>query len=167
MEYTWHLSSPLGAITLASDGQSLCGLWFDGQKRFAETLSSAQEEKLLPVFEQTREWLELYFSGKEPGFTPPLRMKGTAFQRTVWEKLLMIPYGETVSYGEIARSIAPVGNALGMSARAVGAAVGRNPISLIIPCHRVIGADGSLTGYAGGIERKQWLLAFERASVKR
>ena len=166
MEYTWHLSSPLGAITLASDGRSLCGLWFDGQNHFAETLSSAYEEKPLPVFEQTKEWLELYFSGKVPGFTPPLRMKGTAFQRAVWERLLTIPYGETVTYGEIARSIAHAGDASGMSARAVGAAVGRSTISLIIPCHRVIGSDGSLTGYAGGIERKQWLLAFERASVK-
>ena len=166
MEYSFRYKSPLGAILLASDGEALCGLWFEGQKHCAETLSSAHEEKALPVFEQTAEWLSVYFSGKEPGFTPPLRLEGTAFQRAVWEKLLEIPYGQTMTYGEIARSVTRDTNAPGMSARAVGAAVGRNPISLIVPCHRVIGADGSLTGYAGGIERKRWLLALERTAVK-
>ena len=128
MDYTWKLSSPLGEITLASDGRSLCGLWFDGQKHFAETLSSAHEEKALPVFEQTKEWLELYFSGREPDFTPPLRMNGTAFQWAVWGKLLEIPYGKTVTYGEIAKSIAKEWDMPGMSARAFGAAVGREVV---------------------------------------
>ena len=166
MEYIWHYLSPLGEILLAGDGYALCGLWFNGQKHFAETLSPVHPEKRLPVFEQTTEWLDLYFSGKDPGFTPPLAMRGTEFQRAVWERLLEIPYGETMTYGEIARSVAQGKDTPGMSARAVGGAVGRNAISLIVPCHRVIGADGRLTGYAGGIERQRWLLAHERASVK-
>ncbi len=164
MDYTWRLASPLGGITLASDGEALCGLWFDGQKYFAGTLSQEHAELPLPVFDRTAEWLELYFSGKDPGFTPLLRMRGSAFQCAVWNRLLEIPYGQSVTYGELARRIASDRNVLHMSARAVGAAVGRNAISLIIPCHRVVGADGSLTGYAGGLERKQWLLSFERAN---
>ena len=119
MEYIWHADSPLGELLLASDGATLCGLWFEGQKHYAETLSPAHEEMLLPVFEQTVTWLELYFSGKVPGFTPPLQMKGTPFQRSVWERLLQIPFGETVSYGEIAQSIAQDRKLPGMSARAV------------------------------------------------
>ncbi len=164
MDYTWRLASPLGGITLASDGDALCGLWFDGQKYFAGTLSQEHAEKPLPVFDRTVEWLELYFSGKDPSFTPPLQMRGSAFQCAVWNRLLEIPYGQSVTYGELARRIASDKNIPHMSARAVGAAVGRNAISLIIPCHRVVGADGSLTGYAGGLERKQWLLSFERAN---
>ena len=157
MDYTRHYVSPLGGITLASDGERLTGLWFDGQKYFASTLAAESEEKNLPVFEETARWLERYFSGKQPDFTPPLCLRGTAFRRTVWEALLKIPYGQTVTYGDITRR-------LGLSplyARAVGSAVGRNPISVIVPCHRVIGADGSLTGYAGGTDRKRRLLSLE------
>ena len=162
MEYTYHYLSPLGGVTLASDGESLTGLWFDGQKYFASTLDAEHEEKSLPVFSQAERWLALYFSGKQPDFTPPLNARGTAFRRAVWDALLKIPYGQTVTYGDITRQL---GLSL-MYARAVGSAVGRNPISVIIPCHRVIGADGSLTGYAGGIEKKARLLALERAAAE-
>ena len=158
MDYTHAYLSPLGGITLASDGEALTGLWFDGQKHFGSTLEESHTEKRLPVFEQADRWLDTYFSGKAPDFTPPLRPRGTAFQKAVWRCLLEIPYGRTVSYGEIAASLGlPSG-----AARAVGGAVGRNPISLMIPCHRVLGANGNLTGYAGGVDRKKRLLELER-----
>ena len=162
MEYTQVYDSPLGRITLASDGEALTGLWFDGQKHYASTLEKEHREKALPVFKQAERWLDLYFAGERPDFTPPLRLKGPAFRRAVWELLLTVPRGETVSYGQLAQR-------LGLprtSARAVGGAVGRNPVSLIVPCHRVVGADGSLTGYAGGVERKRWLLELEGAGSK-
>lgn len=162
MEYIHHYKSPLGGITIAGDGDALTGLWFDGQKYFAETLDREYEEKDLPVFAETVRWLDLYFSGKEPDFTPPLRMKTTPFRTVVWEILLTIPYGQTMTYGEIAARIAKKNGVSQMSAQAVGGAVGHNAISLIIPCHRVVGADGSLTGYAGGIDKKEKLLALEQ-----
>ena len=155
MEYTYHYTSPLGGITLASDGEALTGLWFDGQKYFADTLDAEYAEKALPLFGETAKWLDLYFAGIVPDFTPKLSPRGTGFRRRVWDVLLTIPYGHTMTYGEIA-------NALGCrSAQAIGGAVGHNPISLIIPCHRVVGADGSLTGYAGGVDKKRSLLELE------
>ena len=166
MEYIHHYASPLGGITAASDGQALTGLWFDGQKYFVQGLDPVHEEKMLPVFEQTGSWLDIYFSGKDPGFIPPLLMKTTPFRRTVWEILLTIPYGHTMTYGAIAAGIAERKGLPGMSAQAVGGAVGHNAISLIIPCHRVVGADGSLTGYAGGLDKKLKLLALEKADIK-
>ena len=165
MEYTAHYESPLGGITLSSDGEALLGLWFDGQKFFAATLAPDHEERALPVFDLAKRWLEVYFSGRDPGFTPPLRMNGTAFRRAVWEILLTIPFGRTMTYGEIAAELARREGVARMSAQAVGGAVGHNPISLIVPCHRVVGADGSLTGYAGGLERKRRLLALEGADA--
>ena len=165
MEYTYHYTSPLGEITLACDGERLTGLWFENQKYFARTLENEHEEKHLPIFEETCRWLDLYFNGKIPDFTPPLCLKGTPFRRSVWEILLTIPYGETMTYGKIAEIIALRKEIPHMSAQAVGGAVGHNPISLIIPCHRVIGTDGSLTGYAGGLERKRWLLTFEKSVI--
>ena len=153
--------SPLGEIILASDGEALTGLWFAGQKYEGATLAPDHAEKDLPVFDEARRWLDVYFTGKDPGFTPPLKLKGTDFRKTAWEILLTIPYGKTTTYGEIAAQIArETGGSV--SARAVGGAVGHNPISLIVPCHRVVGADGSLTGYAGGIDRKRTLLTMER-----
>ena len=163
MEYTHHYASPLGGITLASDGEALTGLWFDGQKYFAATLDPEHEEKPLPVFAEADRWLAVYFSGRDPGFTPPLNMKTTEFRKAVWELLLTIPFGRTMTYGELAARLAQQMGMEKMSARAVGGAVGHNSISLIIPCHRVIGADGALTGYAGGIERKEKLLRLEAA----
>lgn len=161
MKYTHHYTSPLGGITLASDGEALTGLWFDGQKYFGAGLSEEHKPKELPVFKETDRWLDSYFSGKAPDFTPPLLMKTTPFRRSVWEIMLAIPYGQTMTYKEIAEKIAGQNNLPSMSAQAVGGAVGHNAVSLIIPCHRVIGSDGSLTGYAGGLDKKIWLLKME------
>lgn len=163
MEYTYHYDSPLGRIILASDGEALNGLWFEGQKYFAATLDENHEERMLPIFMRTKEWLDVYFAGKDPGFIPPLSMKTTPFRKDVWEIMLTIPFGQTMTYKEIAEKIAKKKGVPGMSAQAVGGAVGHNAISLIIPCHRVIGTNGSLTGYAGGIDKKEKLLAMERA----
>ena len=165
MVYTWHYDSPLGGITLASDGDALAGLWLDGQHIFADSLEKEREEKLLPVFEDTCRWLDIYFSGKDPGFTPKLSVCTTDFRKRVLEILLTIPYGKTMTYGEIAAQIAREKGLEQMSAQAVGGAVGHNPISLIIPCHRVVGAGGSLTGYAGGIDKKARLLQMEKAKL--
>ncbi len=165
MDWVCHWDTPLGPVTAASDGESLIGLWFDGQRHFAAGLSPERREADLPVFREVRRWLTLYFQGREPDFAPPLAPRGTAFQRAVWELLRAIPYGETVTYGAVAAALA---RETGESAspRAVGGAVGRNPISLLIPCHRVVGAGGSLTGYAGGLDRKRALLALEKSGVK-
>lgn len=165
MNYTTHYDSPLGGITLASDGTVLTGLWFDGQKYFGSTLSADHEPGSLPVFEQTKKWLDIYFSGKAPGFTPPLSVRATPFRKAVWDILLTIPFGGTMTYGEIASMIAAQKGLSHMSAQAVGGAVGHNPISLIIPCHRVVGTDESLTGYAGGTDKKLWLLNMEKAGL--
>ena len=146
---------------MASDGTALNGLWFDDQKYAMATLDPNHTEKDLPVFQTAVRWLNLYFSGRDPGFTPDLCLKTSGFRKSVWEILLSIPYGQTMTYGEIAAVIAQQRGIPHMSAQAVGGAVGHNAISLIIPCHRVIGADGSLTGYAGGIRRKQALLELE------
>ena len=165
MEYTHHYDSPLGGITLASDGEALTGLWFDGQKYFGEALGEEHEIRNLPVFELADKWLDIYFSGKTPDFTPPLSMKTTPFRKAVWEILLTIPYGKTMTYGEIADRIAKQKGFHHMSAQAVGGAVGHNAISLIIPCHRVVGTNGSLTGYAGGIDKKRKLLIMEKVDM--
>ena len=164
MGFIIRYDSPLGAITLASDGFALTGLWFEGQKYFSATLTAEHTERIIPVFEKSIEWLDIYFSGRDPGFSPPLCLKGTDFQNKVWNILLKIPYGKTVTYGQIAEIMVKTGWMVKVSARAVGGAVGRNPVSIIVPCHRVIGADGSLTGYAGGVERKKKLLALEMKS---
>lgn len=161
MEYIHHYESPLGAITMASDGEALIGVWFDGQKYFADCLETEYEKKMLPIFEQADKWLDIYFSGKEPDFTPPLTMKTTEFRKAVWDIMLSIPYGKTMTYGEIADRIAKQRGLQKMSAQAVGGAVGHNSISLIIPCHRVVGTNGSLTGYAGGVGKKVKLLELE------
>lgn len=164
MDYLHHYESPLGGITLASDGAALVGLWFDEKQRFfAASLSKDRTEKPLPVFGQADRWLDLYFSGRDPGFTPPLVMRTTEFRRTVWEIMLTIPYGRTMTYGRIAEIVARERGIPRMSAQAVGGAVGHNAISLIIPCHRVVGAGGALVGYGGGLDRKAALLALEHA----
>lgn len=165
MDYTHHYDSPLGGITIASDGNALTGLWFDGQKYYADTLDKDHEEALLPVFEEADRWLDEYFSGKIPDFTPATIVRGSDFRRRVCRILLEIPYGETRTYGDIAQQIAAERGLSKMSAQAVGGAVGRNPISLIIPCHRVVGANGSLTGYGGGIRRKWKLLELEKVDM--
>ena len=161
MDYNWHYDSPLGGITLASDGEALTGLWFDGQTYFADTMSDDSKKEELPIFVQTCHWLDSYFSGKEPDFTPRLKMNTTPFRKAVWEILLTIPFGKTMTYGEIAKLIAQNRGISQMSAQAVGGAVGHNSIALIIPCHRVVGSKGNLTGYAGGLDKKVKLLRLE------
>lgn len=165
MTYAYKYDSPLGGITIASNGEALTGLWFDGQKYFGDTLQKEYQIKELPVFCETIRWLDIYFQGKDPGFTPLLSFETTSFRKAVWEILLTIPYGQTMTYGEIANIIAKQKGLSKMSAQAVGGAVGHNPISLIVPCHRVVGTNGSLTGYAGGIDKKEKLLALERINM--
>ena len=165
MDYLYRYDSPLGGITMASDGDALTGLWFDGQEHKTETLCADHAGRNLPVFEETKRWLDIYFSGEEPDFIPALHMRGTAFRRIVWEILLTIPYGRTMTYGEIADRIAARQGMSRMSAQAVGGAVAHNAIALIVPCHRVIGSDGSMTGYAAGTEKKKYLLNLEKKPV--
>lgn len=148
-------------MTLASDGEALTGLWFQGQKHYPDLTGWRQED--LPVFARTRAWLDTYFNREVPDFTPPLRPAGTAFQKEVWAILAAIPYGVTRTYADVAQELARRKGLPRMSARAVGSAVGRNPISLIIPCHRVVGKSGRLTGYAGGLDKKCALLELEGA----
>ena len=163
----WKYDSPLGMMTMSSEEDSLTGLWFDGQRHYGNILSGNETEKLLPIFEKTAEWLDIYFSGKEPDFFPPVCVKGTPFRRRVCEIMRTIPYGKTMTYGEIAQILAREKGIERMAAQAVGNAVGYNPISIIIPCHRVLGANGNLTGYGGGIERKVRLLKLEKVDMSR
>lgn len=165
MTYIKKYKSPLGNITIASDGEAITGLWFAGQKYFESTIKGPVEETEFPVFEDTVRWLDCYFEGNIPGFTPPLAPYGSPFSKAVWDILLAIPYGKTTTYGQIASQIANARGNESMSAQAVGGAVARNPISLIIPCHRVVGTNGSLTGYAGGIDKKIALLKIEKVDM--
>lgn len=158
-------SSPLGVITLAADGKGLVGLWFEGQKHYGRGLSDNRQAVDTPPIRQARQWLDLYFCGRAVDFTPPLHLVGTDFQLAVWHELLAIPAGQTVTYRQIAAKMARRKGVDSMSAQAVGNAVGHNPISIIIPCHRVLGTDGSLRGYAGGLERKEWLLRHEGVTL--
>lgn len=165
MVYTCRYASPLGGVLLAADESGLTGLWFDGAKYFAAGLPAERTVQETPALAEAKRWLDIYFSGRAPDFTPPLHPAGSVFRQAVWTLLLRIPYGETSSYGEIARQLAAEKESAQMSAQAVGGAVGHNPVSLIIPCHRVVGADGSLTGYAGGIDKKLRLLELEGADT--
>lgn len=166
INYSFEYKSHIGLITLASDGESITGLWIKGQKYFASTLDNENSQKDLAIFAQAKKWLDIYFNGQNPPFMPPLAPKGTVFRQAVWKILCDIPYGEVVSYSDIARLIAKILGKERMSARAIGGAVGHNPISIIIPCHRVIGANGSLTGYAGGLDIKTSLLKLENVQIK-
>ena len=157
-----HYESPLGGVLLAADEIGLTGLWFDGEKYFAGNLPKVYAERETSILLEAKHWLDIYFAGNEPDFTPPLHPIGSAFQQSVWEILLQIPYGKTTTYGEIARQLSEKMGLSRMSAQAVGGAVGHNKISIIIPCHRVVGANGSLTGYAGGIDKKGKLLELEQ-----
>ena len=192
MKYIMHYDSPIGPITLASDGQALTDLLFDGEKYYDEAFEnhskgvkendsaakqrapkkgtqlievSASEIADHPAFAETIRWLDIYFSGKDPGFLPPLKLQTTPFRQEICEIMLTIPYGATMTYGQIADIIAKRRGIARMSAQAVGGAVGHNPISLIIPCHRVIGTDGSLVGYGGGVDKKLSLLQLEGADM--
>ena len=165
MTFLQHYNSPLGGILLAADEIGLTGLWFDGQKYFARDLPAEHVEQNTPVLSEAKRWLDIYFTGREPDFTPPLHPTGSVFRQAVWEILLQIPYGQTTTYGEIARQLAAKLGLPRMSAQAVGGAVGHNEVSIIIPCHRVVGTSGSLTGYAGGIDKKVKLLELEHTDM--
>lgn len=161
MQYIAKYQSAIGAMLLACDEIGLTGLWFEGAKYYASNLDVENEESETPILRETKRWLDIYFAGKEPDFMPPLHMIGSEFQLEVWEILQKIPYGKTTTYGEIAKQIAEKKGLPRMSAQAVGGAVGHNRISILIPCHRVVGTDGSLTGYAGGVDKKKTLLELE------
>ena len=157
--------SPLGGILLAANEVGLVGLWFEGQKYFANTLPVGHCAQTTPILAEAKRWLDIYFSGRIPDFMPPLHPSGSDFRKAVWKLLLEIPYGKTVTYGELAKKLAVQRGIPRMSAQAVGGAVGHNEISIIIPCHRVVGTNGSLTGYAGGIEKKIRLLELEKVDM--
>lgn len=157
VEYCCTISTPVGMMTASSDGYVLTGLWIADQKYFGSTLKEQAETKQLPVFAELERWLTAYFEGENPPVTLPLNPKGTPFRQMVWEILKAVPYGKTTTYGAIAKQL-ELQTGKRVSAQAVGQAVGHNPIGILIPCHRVIGSDGSLTGYAGGIEVKRKLL---------
>lgn len=163
MLYIMRYDSPIGSLLLAEKEGALAGLWMEGQKYYLGSLQGKEKEFAdTPILNQAGEWLDRYFAGKKPEIGElTLAPSGSEFRRAVWKILCEIPYGQTITYGEIAKKIAIQRGIAGMSARAVGGAVGHNPISIIIPCHRVVGSDGSLTGYAGGVEKKIWLLAME------
>lgn len=161
MQYITHYLSPLGDLLLAADEMGLIGVWFADQKYYASSLEKEYVEIEILLFNQVKHWLDLYFSGKNPSFTLPLHMIGTPFQKEVWNMLCTVPYGKTITYGELAKQIAQKKGLSHMSAQAIGRAVGKNPISIVVPCHRVVGAKGTLTGYAAGIEKKEELLKLE------
>jgi methylated-DNA-[protein]-cysteine S-methyltransferase len=169
MFYSTRYTSPLGEMTLVSDGNNLVGLWIEGQKYFAATVKGEMTEKpQLGILTKTKKWLGAYFAGKKPAISElSLAPQGSEFRKAVWEILCEIPYGQCITYGDIARKIAVDRSKAGMSSQAVGGAVGHNPISIIIPCHRVVGSNGSLTGYAGGISRKVKLLELEGMDMSR
>lgn len=186
IRYITSYESPLGPITLASDGEFLTGLWFDGQKYDRANLKDKEVRRVsidrlqgnvvsdesatdtaeqFPIFEITKNWLDCYFLNKMiPDFVPPLRVEGSDFRKLVAEIMLSIPYGQTMTYGQIGKLAARRLGKKSMSAQAVGGAVGHNPISIIVPCHRVVAADGNLTGYAGGVDKKRYLLELESGS---
>ncbi|MDR0704629.1 MAG: methylated-DNA--[protein]-cysteine S-methyltransferase [Planctomycetaceae bacterium] len=166
MEYIHKIKSPVGILTVSSNGQRISGLWMEGQKYFAKTLGKDISERNLPIFKEVRKWLDIYFSGKEPDFMLPLIPKGSPFQQSIWDRLCKIPYGQTTTYGEIAIQFELEHKGKHTSARAVGNAVGHNPVSILIPCHRVIGKNGYPTGYAGGIDKKIKLLKLEGINIK-
>ena len=165
MLYVSYYDSPIGKITLGAREDVLVGAWFEGQKYFANTLPDERISQETEILSEAKKWLDIYFSGEKPTFTPPLHPAGSTFRQAVWQILSEIPYGQTITYGEIASKIAERENISHMSAQAVGGAVGHNEISIIIPCHRVVGTNGSLTGYAGGIDRKISLLKLEHADM--
>ncbi len=162
MIFTDSYESPLGSILLAGDEEGLTGLWFrEGSRYVGQGLSRDAVPRDMAYFDQAKQWLDIYFTGHDPGFLPRIHFIGSAFRNRVGEMLCEIPFGQTVTYGQIAARIARERGSGSMSAQAVGGAVGHNPISVIVPCHRVVGADGNLTGYGGGIQRKKALLKLE------
>ena len=166
MIFTASYASPLGGIVLAADELGLTGLWFTGAKYFGAGLPASAAKAETPILAETRRWLDIYFAGQCPAVLPPLHPSGSPFRRAVWSILLTVPYGETTTYGAIAQQLAAQRGLAHLSAQAVGGAVAHNPISIIIPCHRVVGTQGSSTGYAGGIDKKIWLLQQEGVDLR-
>lgn len=162
--YCDTIETPLGSLIVQSDGSALRGVWFVGQKHFPPELEDAHPHSSLEIFMQTRAWFERYFKGENPGFVPAIDPQGTPFQSMVWNELSTISYGQLITYGALAFRIAQQ-TGLRCSARAVGGAVGRNPLTIMVPCHRVVGAQGKLTGYAGGLDKKVALLTLEGCSI--
>ncbi|MBO4738609.1 MAG: methylated-DNA--[protein]-cysteine S-methyltransferase [Bacteroidales bacterium] len=160
-KYIYQYNSPLGNITMGADGENLVGLWFDNQQYFASTMASNTQKKDLPVFQMACMWLDMYFSGQAPDFVPPVKITASPFRHLVWNILQSISFGTVLTYKDIAEKIARQTGRQHMSAQAVGGSIAHNPVSIIIPCHRVIGSNGNLIGYAGGLYRKQKLLALE------
>ena len=167
MEYYIEYESPIGVSLITSDGQSVTWLGIKHQKYYIDRLEEIERHANLPIFAETTRWLDIYFSGSKPTFTPPLAPQGSAFRTAVWKILSSIPYGEVVTYGEIAKLIALQNGTDKMSAQAVGGAVGHNPISIIIPCHRVVGTGGNLTGFASGLTNKIALLELEHIDTSK
>ena len=165
MLYMIHYASPLGMLTLTSNESALTGVWFPNQKYYALPPDAVQ--KSCPILRQTERWLDTYFSGREPEYTPPLLQTGTEFRQAVWAMLLQIPYGTVVTYGQLAQRLAAQRGMKRMSARAVGGAVGHNPLGIIVPCHRVVGSGGNLTGFGGGIDAKVQLLTLEGVDMSK
>lgn len=167
MLYYKKLASPLGEITLRSDGEALTGLWFADDKHYGAKDIAGAALADLDVFMQAEAWLAEYFAGRESKVSVPLKLQGSEFQMQVWRLLQDIPYGRLVTYGDIAKKIAAQKGVARMSAQAVGGAVGHNPLCIIVPCHRVVGANGSLTGYGGGMWRKVRLLELEKVAMSK
>lgn len=177
MQYMMFYHSPVGILTLTSDGDSLTGVWFEGQASYDAMISylgcdisdlrfAAGKTAAAAFFAKVCGWLDRYFAGEKPDpFEIPVKVRGTDFRLAVWSELRKLPYGKTISYGDIAKAVAERLGKIRMSAQAVGGAVGHNPVSIIIPCHRVIGADGSMTGFGGGVDKKIWLLKHEGAII--
>lgn len=167
MYYSTTYASPIGALTLACDSDNVVGLWMEGQKYFGGAILAEMTGKQeISVFNEAKDWLDRYFSGGKPVVSElPIRLIGSRFRQEVWKILCEIPYGEVITYGDIAKKMAVKMNRKSMSSQAIGGAVGHNPISIIIPCHRVVGANGSLTGYAGGIDIKVKLLELEGVDI--
>ncbi len=166
MQYISTYNSPLGPILIATDKGGLTGLWFRNQKYFALSLDESAIEKETEFSKLAKEWLDLYFQGIIPNIKIPLHFNGSSFQKEVWHILLTIPYGSLTTYGDIAKSLAKSKGIKRMSAQAVGAAIAKNPISIIVPCHRVVGSNGKLTGYAGGLDKKIELLKIEKIAIE-
>lgn len=169
MIYTTYYSSPVGKILLAAENNKLIGLWIEKQKYYlSDFKAKIHEAENIPILNETKKWLDRYFKGEKPEINElELAPIGSDFRQSVWKKLCEIPYGKVITYNHIAKEIARERKMEKMSAQAVGGAVGHNPISIIIPCHRVVGASGSLTGYAGGLQIKKYLLQHEQVDMSK